>query len=67
MSGQVPKHAAPSRDDDIQMKTPENSVKTQPPNNSTLPKSAEVHRLRAMPAYPQREREGEGEQRAELP
>lgn len=41
MSGQVPKHAAPSRDDDIQMKTPENSVKTQPPNNSTLPKSAE--------------------------
>ena len=42
LSGQVKKDAAPSRDDDIQMKTPENSVETQSPKNSTLPKSAEA-------------------------
>jgi cytochrome c oxidase cbb3-type subunit 3 len=42
LSGQAKKDAATSRDDDIQMKTPENSVETQSPKNSTLPKSAEA-------------------------
>jgi cytochrome c oxidase cbb3-type subunit 3 len=31
LSGQAPKDTAPSRDDDLQMKTPENSVKTEQP------------------------------------
>jgi cytochrome c oxidase cbb3-type subunit 3 len=41
LSGLAKKDAATSRDDDIQMKTPENSVETKSPKNSTVPKSAE--------------------------
>ena len=37
LSGQAKKDAAPSRDDDIQMKTPENSVETKSPKNSDVP------------------------------
>ena len=33
MSGQAPKDAAPGRDDDMQMKTPENSTHTQKPKS----------------------------------
>jgi len=42
MSGQAPKDAAPGRDDDMQMKTPENSTHTQKPKNAAIPKSAEA-------------------------
>ncbi|HEY0426701.1 MAG TPA: cytochrome c [Pyrinomonadaceae bacterium] len=42
LSGQVSKNAAPSRDDDMQYKKPENSIDKQTINNSTLPKSAEA-------------------------
>lgn len=42
MSGQVPKDAAPSRDDDLQYKKPENSKEKEMPKDSNLPKSAEM-------------------------
>ena len=42
LSGQAPKDAAPGRNDDMQMKTPENSTQTQKPKNVAVPKSAEV-------------------------
>jgi len=41
MSGNVPKDAAPGRNDDMQIKEPENSKDREKPENSTLPKSAE--------------------------
>jgi len=41
LSGNVPKDAAPGRDDNMQMKEPENSKDKEEPQNSTLPKSAE--------------------------
>ena len=37
LSGQAAKDAAPSRDDDMQSKTPENSVKKETPKNSNAP------------------------------
>ena len=37
LSGKAPKDAATSRDDDIQMKTPENSVNTKTPQNADAP------------------------------
>jgi cytochrome c oxidase cbb3-type subunit III len=36
LSGQVPSHAAPGRDDDMHMKTPENSVKKQTPTSGGI-------------------------------
>jgi len=42
MSGQAAKDAAPGRDDDLQMKTPENSQHTEKPKNVAVPKSAEI-------------------------
>ena len=42
MSGLVPKDAAPSRDDDLQAKKPENSTKKQPPKDSTIPPASEM-------------------------
>jgi cytochrome c oxidase cbb3-type subunit 3 len=42
MSGQAPKDAAPGRDDDLQMKTPENSTHTEKPKSVAVPKSAEA-------------------------
>ncbi len=41
MSGQVPKDAAPSRNDDLQIGEPENSRDKEKMNNSGIPKSAE--------------------------
>jgi cytochrome c oxidase cbb3-type subunit III len=41
LSGNVPKDAAPGRDDNMQMKEPENSKDKEKPVDSTLPKSAE--------------------------
>ena len=41
LSGNVPKDAAPGRDDNMQMKEPENSKDKESPVDSTLPKSAE--------------------------
>jgi cytochrome c oxidase cbb3-type subunit 3 len=37
LSGQVPKDAAPARDDDMQIKPPENSTPTLKPENSSPP------------------------------
>jgi len=37
ISGQAPKDAAPGRDDDMQMKTPENSTHTQKPKSAGAP------------------------------
>ncbi len=42
LSGQVPKDAAPSRDNDMQYKRPENSKDKEPTKDSNLPKSAEM-------------------------
>jgi cytochrome c oxidase cbb3-type subunit 3 len=42
MSGQVPKDAAPSRDDNMQYKKPENSKEKEKMNDASLPKSAEM-------------------------
>ena len=42
LSGQTPQHAAPGRDDDLQMKTPENSVTKETPKDTSVPKSAEA-------------------------
>jgi cytochrome c oxidase cbb3-type subunit III len=42
MSGLVPRSAAPNRDDDMQGKPPENSVKKQPPKQSFIPPGAET-------------------------
>ena len=42
MSGQVPKDAAPSRDDNMQYKKPENSTDREKMKDSSLPKSAEM-------------------------
>jgi cytochrome c oxidase cbb3-type subunit 3 len=42
MSGQTPKDAAPSRDDNMQYKKPENSKEKEIIKNSGLPKSAEM-------------------------
>jgi len=42
LSGLVPKDAAPGRDDDMQMKEPENSTPRQTPKNSSVPPSAEM-------------------------
>ena len=42
MSGQASKNAAPSRDDDMQYKKPENSKEKEVPKSSNLPKSAEM-------------------------
>jgi cytochrome c oxidase cbb3-type subunit III len=39
LSGKAKKDAAPSRDDDIQMKTPENSVETKSLKNSDVPQA----------------------------
>ena len=41
LSGNVPKDAAPGRNDDMQVKEPENSKEKEKPQDSTLPKSAE--------------------------
>jgi cytochrome c oxidase cbb3-type subunit 3 len=41
LSGNVPKDAAPGRNDDMQIKEPENSKDREKPQNSGLPKSAE--------------------------
>jgi cytochrome c oxidase cbb3-type subunit 3 len=42
MSGQVPSDAAPSRDDDMQYKKPENTKDKEQPKNSSLSKSEEM-------------------------
>lgn len=42
LSGQVPKDAAPARDDDMQYKKPENSKEKEMPVSSSIPKSAEM-------------------------
>jgi cytochrome c oxidase cbb3-type subunit 3 len=42
MSGQVPKDAAPSRDDNMQYKKPENSTDREKMKDSSLPRSAEM-------------------------
>jgi cytochrome c oxidase cbb3-type subunit 3 len=42
LSGQVPKDAAPGRDDDLQIGEPENSRDKQKLNSSGIPKSAEA-------------------------
>jgi cytochrome c oxidase cbb3-type subunit III len=42
MSGQVPKDAAPSRNDDMQVGEPENSRDREAPKSSTKPKTAEM-------------------------
>ncbi|MFN2500554.1 MAG: cytochrome c [Pyrinomonadaceae bacterium] len=41
LSGNVPKDAAPGRNDNMQMKEPENSKDRETPKDSTIPKSAE--------------------------
>ena len=41
LSGQVPKDAAPGRNDNMQVKEPENSKDRETPNDATLPPSAE--------------------------
>ena len=41
LSGQVPKDAAPGRNDNMQVKEPENSKDREKPNDATLPPSAE--------------------------
>jgi cytochrome c oxidase cbb3-type subunit 3 len=41
LSGNVPKDAAPGRNDDMQMKEPENSKDKEKPQDSSMPKSAE--------------------------
>jgi len=41
LSGQVPKDAAPGRNDNMQVKEPENSKDREKPNDASLPKSAE--------------------------
>ena len=42
MSGQAPKDAAPSRDDNMQYKKPENSKEKEKMNDASVPKSAEI-------------------------
>jgi cytochrome c oxidase cbb3-type subunit 3 len=42
LSGQTPKDAAPSRDDNMQYKKPENSTDKEKMKNSSVPKSAEM-------------------------
>ncbi|HEY8562462.1 MAG TPA: c-type cytochrome [Pyrinomonadaceae bacterium] len=42
LSGQVPKDAAPSRDDNMQYKKPENSKEKEKMNDASVPKSAEM-------------------------
>jgi cytochrome c oxidase cbb3-type subunit 3 len=42
MSGQVPKDAAPARDDHMNVKKPESRTEKQQPKDSSLPKSAEM-------------------------
>ncbi|MBV9215779.1 MAG: cytochrome c [Acidobacteria bacterium] len=42
LSGQAPSHAAPGRDDDLQVGKPENSQDKKKPQNSTASKSAEA-------------------------
>lgn len=42
LSGQVPKDAAPGRNDDMQFTKPEQSKPTMTPKDSSLPKSAEM-------------------------
>ena len=41
LSGQVPKDAAPGRNDNMQVKEPENSKDREKPNDASIPKSAE--------------------------
>jgi cytochrome c oxidase cbb3-type subunit III len=41
LSGQTPKDAAPGRNDNMQVKEPENSKDREKPNDASLPKSAE--------------------------
>lgn len=41
LSGQVPKDAAPGRNDDMQVKEPENSKDRENPNDASLPTSAQ--------------------------
>ena len=42
LSGQVPKDAAPGREDDMQYGKPENSKDKEPADGATVPKSAEM-------------------------
>ena len=42
LSGQTPKDAAPSRDDNMQYKKPENSKEKEKMNDASVPKSAEM-------------------------
>jgi cytochrome c oxidase cbb3-type subunit III len=41
LSGQVPKDAAPGRNDNMQVKEPENSKEREHPNDASLPASAQ--------------------------